>query len=53
LAFAGLLNFLSDINNIRDVLKGIEFRTLAASFVFYIPLVSIVAVVSPYDPART
>jgi len=38
LPFGGMVNFASDVSNARTLLKNIEIRTLAASFVFYIPL---------------
>ncbi len=41
LPLGGMINMATDASNVRALLKDLEVRTLAASFVFYVPLVSV------------
>ena len=37
LPFGSMLNFCSDVNGVRDLLPGVRYNALAASFCFYLP----------------
>ena len=38
LPFGGMINVSTDVNRFPQLFEGIDFRTLSASFCFYVPL---------------